>query len=152
MAKFIYRMQNILDIKYKLEETAKQEFADALLRLRTEEDKQKQMIARRDGYVAEYESMLVGKLDFLAMEQCANSVDIMNEMIAAQDNVIRNRSKEFEQTRQKLNQVIQERKMHETLKEKQFEEFQHELSMQEVKEIDEVVSYQYGQGKAGTEE
>lgn len=152
MAKFIYRMQNILDIKYKLEETAKQEFADALLRLRTEEDKQKQMIARRDGYVAEYESMLVGKLDFLAMEQCANSVDIMNEMIAAQDNVIRNRSKELEQTRQKLNQVIQERKMHETLKEKQFEEFQHELSMQEVKEIDEVVSYQYGQGKAGTEE
>lgn len=152
MAKFIYRMQNILDIKYKLEETAKQEFADALLRLRTEEDKQKQMIARRDGYAAEYESMLVGKLDFLAMEQCANSVDIMNEMIAAQDNVIRNRSKELEQTRQKLNQVIQERKMHETLKEKQFEEFQHELSMQEVKEIDEVVSYQYGQGKAGTEE
>lgn len=152
MAKFQYRMQNILDIKYKLEDTAKQEFADALLRLREEEDKQQQMITRRDGYAAEYDAMLVGRLDFLAMEQCANAVDIMNEKISEQDNVIRNRSKELEQYRQKLNQVMQERKMHETLKEKQFEEFQRELSMQEVKEIDEVVSYQYGQGKTVAEE
>lgn len=29
MAKFIYRMQNILNIKYKLEESAKQEYAEA---------------------------------------------------------------------------------------------------------------------------
>lgn len=28
-AKFIYRMQNILNIKYKLEESAKQEYAEA---------------------------------------------------------------------------------------------------------------------------
>ena len=39
MAKFIYRMQNILDIKYKLEETEKQNFAAALQRLRNEEEK-----------------------------------------------------------------------------------------------------------------
>lgn len=152
MAKFLYRMQNILNIKYKLEDTAKQNFADALLALRTEEEKQETLVKRRDAYAAEYEQMLVGKLDFLTMEQCANAVDIMNEKIMEQDDVIRAKSKELEQARQKLNQVIQERKMHETLKEKQFEVFQKELSMQEVKEIDEVVSYQYGPGKANAEE
>ncbi|MDD6137158.1 MAG: flagellar export protein FliJ [Lachnospiraceae bacterium] len=152
MAKFIYRMQNILDIKYKLEETEKQNFAAALQRLRNEEEKLQHLVMRRDRYASEYEQLLVGKLDFLKIEQCANAIDFLNEKITDQEQVIRNRSKELEQARQKLNQVIQERKMHEKLKEKQFEQFLQELSMQEIKEIDEVVSYQYGQGKTGTED
>lgn len=152
MAKFIYRMQNILDIKYKLEETEKQNFAAALQRLRNEEEKLQHLVMRRDRYASEYEQLLVGKLDFLKIEQCANAIDFLNEKITDQEQVIRNRSKELEQARQKLNQVIQERKMHEKLKEKQFEQFLQELSMQEIKEIDEVVSYQYGQGKIGTED
>ena len=45
MAKFIYRMQNILDIKYKLEETEKQNFAAALQRLRNEEEKLQNLVA-----------------------------------------------------------------------------------------------------------
>ena len=152
MAKFIYRMQNILDIKYKLEETEKQNFAAALQRLRNEEEKLQHLVMRRDRYASEYEQLLVGKLDFLKIEQCANAIDFLNDKITDQEQVIRNRSKELEQARQKLNQVIQERKMHEKLKEKQFEQFLQELSMQEIKEIDEVVSYQYGQGKTGTED
>ncbi len=152
MAKFIYRMQNILDIKYKLEETEKQNFAAALQRLRNEEEKLQHLVMRRDRYASLYEQLLVGKLDFLKIEQCANAIDFLNEKITDQEQVIRNRSKELEQARQKLNQVIQERKMHEKLKEKQFEQFLQELSMQEIKEIDEVVSYQYGQGKTGTED
>lgn len=39
MAKFIYRMQNILNIKYKLEESAKQEYAEARQALVAEEQK-----------------------------------------------------------------------------------------------------------------
>ena len=39
MAKFIYRMQNILNIKYKLEESAKQEYAEARQTLVAEEQK-----------------------------------------------------------------------------------------------------------------
>ena len=152
MAKFIYRMQNILDIKYKLEETEKQNFAAALQRLRNEEEKLQHLVMRRDRYASLYEQLLVGKLDFFFIVQCANAIDFLNEKITDQEQVIRNRSKELEQARQKLNQVIQERKMHEKLKEKQFEQFLQELSMQEIKEIDEVVSYQYGQGKTGTED
>ena len=39
MAKFIYRMQSILDIKTKMEEQAKMEFAAAKMRLDEEEEK-----------------------------------------------------------------------------------------------------------------
>ena len=39
MAKFFYRMQNILNIKYKLEEQAKQEFSQAQNRYIQEQEK-----------------------------------------------------------------------------------------------------------------
>ena len=39
MARFIYRMQSILDIKEKLEEQARMEFATAKVRLNEEEEK-----------------------------------------------------------------------------------------------------------------
>ena len=48
MAKFIYRMQNILNIKYKLEESAKQEYAEARQALSAEEQKLDALKERSD--------------------------------------------------------------------------------------------------------
>ena len=69
-------------------------------------------------------------------------------MIAMQLEMVRKRSKELEQARQKLNTVMQERKMHEKLKEKKFDEFIVELNAQENKEVDELISYKYGSKEA----
>ena len=68
---------------------------------------------------------------------------VMDDMIAAQLEIVRMKSEELEKARQKLNELMKERKMHEKLKEKKFEEFLVELSAQEGKETDEVVSYQF---------
>jgi len=43
----------------------------------------------------------------------------------------------------KLTEAVQDRKIHEKLKEKAFDEFKLELNAQEVKEIDETVSFNY---------
>ena len=43
----------------------------------------------------------------------------------------------------KMNEAKQERNIHEKLKEKQLEEFLIELNQEEMKEIDQLVSYQY---------
>lgn len=40
-----------------------------------------------------------------------------------------------------------ERKTQETLKEKAFEEFKREVNEEEKKEVDQIVSYQYNNGK-----
>lgn len=152
MAKFFYRMQNILDIKYKLEESARQEYAEARRRLTIEEEKLEALKVRLRGYIADYQSAINGKLDFLEIAECANSIDIMEEMILLQEEEVKKKSKELEKARIALNQVMQERKMHEKLKEKKFDEFVIELNSQETKEIDEVVSYQYNEGNADAEE
>lgn len=143
MAKFFYKMQNILDIKYKLEESAKQECAEARVALTREEEKLAVMQNRRQGYYEEYQAAILGSLDMLRIEECGNAMDLMDEQILLQNNQIRQKSKELEKARQKLNQLMQERKMHEKLKEKEFEAFMVELNAAENKETDEVVSYQY---------
>ncbi len=143
MAKFLYRMQNILDIKYKLEDSAKQEFAEARIRLSEEEDKLEHMHERQDAYAEALRASMYGNLDFLKIEEQANAVDLMDDMISAQNEQVRKRSRELELARQKMAEAMQERKMHEKLKENQFEEFKEELSQEELKEVDQVVSYQY---------
>ena len=143
MAKFTYNMQNILDIKYKLEDSAKQEYADASRALFVEEEKLEKLHIRKNSYYQEYQDAISGKLDFKYIDECGNAIDIMDMMIEQQNGVVKQKSKELEMVRQKLNQAMQERKMHEKLKEKQFEEFKHELSQNENKENDEVASYKF---------
>ncbi len=152
MAKFIYRMQNILDIKMKLEETAKQEYAEARHRLDDEERKLDALRNRRRIYYEQYRQAIQGALDFLEIESGGNALDVMDDMIAGQEEAVRGRSKELEQARQKLNQIMQERKMHEKLKEKQFDVFKLELNAQEGKVTDEVAGYQFNHAGRDMEE
>lgn len=144
-------MQNILDIKYKLEDTAKQEYAEARRLLNIEEEKLEQLKIRKDEYQEEYNNLIVGSLNFVKIEETGNAMDIMDILIEQQMEVVKKRSKELEKARVKLQQVMQERKMHEKLKEKQFDEFVQELNSAENKETDEVVSYQYNNSNKDSE-
>ena len=92
MAKFIYRMQNILDIKYKLEEQAKQEYMAVQARLNEEQDKLHALEARKAAYFAQ-------------------------------------------------------RKIHPHHREQTFQVFLQELNQEEMKEIDQLISYQYNHGQ-----
>ena len=47
MAKFVYRMQNILDIKNKLEIQAKNSYAVARMRLNKEDEKLDGLVAQK---------------------------------------------------------------------------------------------------------
>ena len=51
----------------------------------------------------------------------------------------------LEQARLRLTEVMKERKTHETLKEKAFQQFLADEKRQEGKEVDELTSYTYGQ-------
>ncbi len=143
MAKFIYRMQNILDIKYKLEESAKQAYGEARMKLTEEEEKLEALKHRKEEYIEAYRRSLEGRLVFVDIEENSNAVDLMDGVIAAQNENVKKASRNLELARQKMAEAMQERKMHEKLKEKKFEEFVEELNAEEAKEIDQVVSYQY---------
>ena len=137
MAKFSYRMQNILDIKYKMEEQAKSSFAAAMARLRTEKNKLDAMFARKKELEEDYRNKAQGQING------RKAIDFQKELIKEQMVEVRVAQKNVEMARARLNDVMKDRKTHEKLREHAFEDFLHELSDQEKKEIDELVSYQY---------
>ncbi|MDD6331290.1 MAG: flagellar export protein FliJ [Clostridium sp.] len=149
MAKFYYRMQNILDIKYKLEEQAKQEFAQVQTRYRQEQQKLFDIQKRREQYLNEMRSRASDRLDVRELERCNQAIEILDEQIRVQKEQVFRAMAEVDKAREYLNDVMQERKTHEKLKEHQFEQFMKDLNAQEMKEIDELVSYQHSVPKEG---
>ncbi len=143
MAKFVYRMQNILDLKNKLESEAKIELTIANNKLKQEIEKLEAI--RRE--ILAYEDILRGfgdkKLDILEIKRCNDAISIKHMEEDNQKRQILIAQKNVERAQQKLNEIMVERKTHETLREKAFEEFLYEISEEEKKEIDELVSYQY---------
>lgn len=143
MAKFLYRMQNILEIKYKLEEQAKQNYMSVRARLDEALKELEEMKKRKQEYISHYRMLLLSDLDVLEIETGKEAILFMENEIYTQQIKIDRIEKELEQAIYEMNEAMKERKIHEKLKEKQFEQFQQELSREEMKEIDQLVSYQY---------
>ena len=143
MAKFIYRMQSILDIKYKLEEQAKQHYMSVRTRLNTALNELEVLNKRKDEYFNTYRELLAKKLDVLEIETCKNAILIMDEYIEEQQMKVSQIEQELNKAVDAMNIAMKERKIYEKLREHQFEEFLRELKGEEMKEIDRLVSYQY---------
>jgi len=145
MAKFKYRMQSILDIKSKMESQAKMEYAQARNRLTKEEEKLKDLRERKKGYETEGRGLLNGGLVVRDIMDNKLAVSRMDEYIKKQLIQVNVAEKNLETVRMRLTNIMKERKSHESLKEKAFEQFMKDENSKESKEIDELTSYTYGQ-------
>ena len=147
MAKFMYRMQNILNIKYKMEEQVKAEFADANYRYNLEVEKLNSYVSKKYNLEEELKELYNSKLDLKKIRLTIAAIDKMKELIELQIIEVNKAYEVVEQVRAKLAEAMIERETHETLKEKAFEEFVKDINYQEMKEIDEVVSFNYSKEK-----
>lgn len=145
MARFRYRMQNILDIKLKLEEQAKNEYAVEQRLLNEEIDKGEVLRKRLRDYEAENAKLKEGGISVRELIENENAKKIMGVLISDQDLVIKKQEAVVEEKRDRLTEVMQERKTHEKLKEKAFDQFLKDESAAESKTIDELTSYVFGQ-------
>ena len=143
MAKFRYRMQSILEIKKKLEEQAKNEFAAARAALK-EEDKLEQLKKRKEAYEDEGRALRENTLNIMDIIENKEALLRMDEFIADQQLNVKRAQDRMEEVRLALQTAMQESKTQEKLREKAFEQFVKEENAKESKEIDELVSYTYG--------
>lgn len=143
MARFIYKMQSILDIKNKLETQAKIYFAAATEKVKEEELKLVSLYDDISLYEQEIVNLNKGRLNITELKRCINSIEIKKEQIKLQMKEVNKAKKALEIARLKLNEVMIERKTHEKLRERALEKFMEEEKLKEIKEIDELVSYQY---------
>lgn len=145
MAVFRYKMQGILDIKEKLENRARQDFAEANMRLDAEKKKLDELYARRMYYMQEGVKLRSELIDVRKIRENKMAVLKMDEYIVNQKRDVALAAKAVEKARAALQELMQERKAHEKLKENAFEEFMKGEQETESKEIDQLTSYTYGQ-------
>lgn len=149
MAKFVYRMQGILNVKEKMESQAKNEFAIANAHLNEEVEKLDILVLRKEGYERDLERLYKDILDVNEISKTQNAIENIKYQIRLQQIAVRDAELKVEKAREKLTDAMLERKTHDKLKEKQFEEFLAQEAANESKEIDELVSYRYGQKEEG---
>lgn len=149
MAKFKYRMQNILNVKLQLETQAKMELGRQQALLREEQDRLKSLEDRKEDYLEEGRRIRGDVLNAGQLRDNANAISAMDDLILAQEDRVDEALLRVEQARAKLQEVMQDRKMHEKLKEKAFEQFMGEEKAAEGKAVDELTSYTYGQRRQG---
>ena len=139
MARFRYSLQNILNIKEKMETQAKQEFGTA------QAEHLERLKERRREYEEQSAGLLKGKLDLRAIEENKEALLKMDSIVATQAIRVEKAKENVEAARERMAEAMKERKMHETLREKAFEAFLQEENHAESKAIDELTSYTYGQ-------
>jgi len=144
MAKFKYRMQNILDIKQKMEESAKMEFSEANIRVLEEEQKLAVIEQRKNAYEAEGSRLRSARLHVGDIKNNTQAISVLSGMKKEQESELEKAEIVQEQKRIKLQIAMQERKTQEKLYENAFEEFVREENARESKEVDELTSYVYG--------
>lgn len=143
MAKFIFNMQGLLNIKEKLEEQTKTEYGKALAKLEQEKSILLNLKNKKQENILSFrESINKGVKP--------NYIDNINKYISFIDKKIEeqmqniNKAKEIvEEKRLALLEAMKERKVLETLKEKEKENYFKEELKNEQKIIDEIVSYKY---------
>ena len=139
-------MQNILNIKEKLESQAKNEFAAANLELLEEQDVLAQMLKHNRELEEESKNLrLRESLSIKEIKDNTLSIEIQKEKMKQQALRIHAAEKKVEQKRKVMVDLMQEKKTHELLKERAFEQFLQEEKAAESKQIDELTSYTYGQ-------
>ncbi|MBD5546568.1 MAG: flagellar export protein FliJ [Lachnospiraceae bacterium] len=144
MARFIYRMQSILDIKTKMEDQAKMEFASARMHLDEEEEKLQILMDRKAAYEDKGRELRKDSLKVMEIMENREAITRMEEFIAFQNGQVRLAEERLEDARYKLQVARQESKTQEKLREKAFDEFMREENAKEAKEVDELTSYTHG--------
>lgn len=141
MAKFNYRMQSILDIKYKLEEQEKMAYSVANQKLQEENQKLAMLMMKKAGYENEARELALGSIDIQKIQENKRAITTMKTLIRDQMMKVHVAEKNVELARKRLSDVMVERKSHEKLREKAFEQFVKEEAGKEMLEIDQLVSF-----------
>ena len=146
MARFVYSMQSILNIKEKEEAQFKMDFAVAKRRLDDENEILLELINRRRMYQEKGVALREKAIDVMEIRENEAAIDIMNDRIATQQLNVQRAEQALEREREKLTATMQERQMHERLRERAFEAYLAEEKAEEAKIVDERSSFVYGQG------
>ena len=141
MSVFRFRMQSILDMKAKLEEQAKVEFAQAQHKLAEEQELLAQVQKRKEDYIAYGIELRNQVIDVQEILDNKKAIECTKELEKQQQLAVNVAQKAVDAAGRKMMEARTQTKTYEKLREHAFDEFLQEESRAENKEIDELNSY-----------
>ena len=144
MAKFNYRLQNILNLMVNFEEQAKQNFAERRRILSDEEERLENLTTKQERLEKYARELRTGDIDIKKIIENKYEQKYVDDEIKKQKVKVNVARKNLEAARVKMEDAVKERKIHEKLREKAFEDFMVEEAAKETMDIDGLTSYFYG--------
>ena len=143
MAKFIFKLQSLLNVKIQMEDNLKNELGKAMKKLEKERERLRHIENERNECINQFcgesrKGVMVGKLkeygSFIAFLK--EKAELQKENINYAQNVV-------DKYREQLIKVVQEKEMLEKLRDKKHQEYLKEQLREEQKINDEITSYKY---------
>lgn len=141
MSVFRFSMQSILDMKAKLEDQAKIEFAQAQQKLVEEQELLEQIIKRKEDYIAYGIKLRNEAINVQEILDNKNAIEYTKELEKEQRLAVNVAQKAVDAATRRMMEARAQTRTYEKLKEHAFEEFMIEENRAESKEIDQLNSY-----------
>lgn len=146
MAKFIFKLESFLKIKEKLEDSAKTEYGKAISKLEEEKEYLNNLEKEKLDTIFRFKESLKYNINPFNIKNINEFIKIIDIKILNQKKVVQEAFEFSEEKRETLINAMKERKIFETLKEKEKEAYIKDILQKEQKVIDEIVSYKYNNG------
>ena len=106
MAKFVFKMESILSIKYKLEDQAKAEYGLEIAKLHEEEEKLEKLKKKKLAYQTELTEAVQNHLIIFQIKKLENSIENVKYNMNLQRIVIKQQQLKVDEAREKLDEAV----------------------------------------------
>ncbi|MDR1914592.1 MAG: flagellar export protein FliJ [Clostridiales bacterium] len=145
MPKFVFRLQNYLELKEKMEVQRKMEYGLAVSELEKQRKEEERLSRERSYTTQAFRREISGNLIPKKTENYNDYLRWLKRALEDQKKIIQKAQAEVERRRAILVEAMKDRKALEVLREKRYEEYLREERVAEQKIVDEIVSYRYSQ-------
>ncbi len=144
MAKFDFPMEQVFQVKKKLEKQKQLELGKAMQTL----SKSQERLLEIEGQLHEANqrfqiNLSTGRVNSSEMKSAHERIRYFHQAMTEQKKLIRQDKLKVEEAKEALKTALQDRKIFESLKEKAFESYIENEKLEEAKRLDEIVSYKY---------
>ncbi len=148
MAKFIFKLQPVLNLRQQQEESKKNELGKAIQMLEAEKRRLAGLENSLTDTVRQFNEK-AKKTTVHKLIEFNDYISLLSSKIKSQKENVNNAALYVDKVREELVAAVKERKILEKLKERKYEEYLIEQKKLEQKTNDEIVSYNHNESSAG---
>jgi flagellar FliJ protein len=143
LAKFVFKLQAVLNLKKQIEDSVKNELGKAVQELKRQIKILEDIETEREEYIRDVKSQFTSGTSVAKLKQYNLYISLLKEKMDHQKNNIKIAQQSVDNYREQLIIAVQERKMMEKLRENKYEEYLKEQQKEEQKLLDEIASFNH---------